>query len=174
MFEEVSAPDNVKECINSLVKKSNLNPSAKIIYNSGSEIGDGFMSKTYTVDINDSEQSLNVFLKCALDINIPGMPTPVQIYSNERYSYETMVPKYIEFLEEKSIMDGFQNVHRYYGSAENKIIAFENLRKTAYELCDKTFVGNEEHIGMVFKTFAKYDSIGFAFKDQKPDECKKI
>ncbi|GJQ78459.1 hypothetical protein Trydic_g11577 [Trypoxylus dichotomus] len=174
MSEEISVPDNVKEFINDLVKKCNLNPSAKIIYNPGSEIGDGFMSKTYTVDINDSEQSLNVFLKCALDINIPGMPTPVQIYSNEIYFYESVVPKYMEFLEEKSITDGFRNVPRYYGSAENKILALENLRKTGYELCDKTFVGNEEHIELVFKTFAKYHAIGFAYKDQKPDEYQKI
>ncbi|GJQ78464.1 hypothetical protein Trydic_g11581 [Trypoxylus dichotomus] len=174
MSEEISVPDNVKEFIDGLVKKYNISASTEITYNRGSEIGDGFMSKTYAVDINDSKQPLNLFLKCALDISFPGMPSFLDIYSNEICFYESVVPKYMDFLNEKGITDGFRNVPKCYGSAENKILALENLRRTGYELCDKTLVGNEEHIELVFKTYAKYHAIGFVYKEQKPEEYSNI
>lgn len=169
MSEEKPVEDNVKTFINKIVEKYNLDPNAKISYNPGSEIGDGFMSKTYAVDITDTNESLHLFLKCALNLTFPEGTGFEHIYTNEIHFYEKFVPTYMEFLKEKGITDGFRNVPKCYGSADNKILALQNLKRDGYELCDKTFIGNEQHIELVFKTYAKFHAIGFAFKDQRPE-----
>lgn len=174
MSEEISVAENVKEFVNSLVKKYNLSTAANITYNRGSELGDGFMSKTYAVDIGDDIEKINLFLKCSLNIKFPDGTSFENIYRNEIYFYEAVVPAFTEFLAEKGIEDGFQNVAKCYGSVEESILALENVKKRGYELCDKELVGNEEHIELVFRTYAKFHAISFAFKDQKAEEYSKL
>ncbi|KAI4467391.1 hypothetical protein MML48_2g00009471 [Holotrichia oblita] len=174
MSEETPVEDNVKTFIDNIVKKYNLDTDAKIAYNRGSEIGDGFMSKTYAVDINDTKESLHLFLKCALNLTFPEGTGFDQIYTNEIHFYERFVPTYMEFLKEKGITDGFRNVPKCYGTADNKILALQNLKKDGYELCDKVLIGNDQHIELVFKTYAKFHAVGFAYKDQRPDLYNKL
>ncbi|KAI4467392.1 hypothetical protein MML48_2g00009470 [Holotrichia oblita] len=174
MSAEITVEDNVKTFIDNIVRKYNLNTDAKIVYKRGSEIGDGFMSKTYAVDISDTKESLHLFLKCAINVTFTGGPSFDKVYINEIYFYESIVPAYLAFLEEKGVTDGFRNVPKCYGSADNKIIALRNLRNDGYDLCDKTFIANEEHIELVFKTYAKFHAIGFTYKDQKPELYDKL
>ncbi|KAK9703406.1 Ecdysteroid kinase-like family [Popillia japonica] len=70
--------------------------------------------------------------------------------------------------------EGFRNVPKCYGSADSKILALQNLRSDGYDLCDKTFIANEEHIELVFKTYAKFHAIGFTYKDQRPELYDKL
>lgn len=174
MSAEMAVDDNVKSFINNLVQKYNLDTDAIIVYKPGSEIGDGFMSKTYAVDIDDTNEVLHLFLKCAINVNFPGGPSFEKVYVNEICFYETIVPAYMKFLDEKGVTDGFRNVPKCYGSADSKILALQNLRSDGYDLCDKTFIANEEHIELVFKTYAKFHAIGFTYKDQRPELYDKL
>ncbi|GJQ78465.1 hypothetical protein Trydic_g11582 [Trypoxylus dichotomus] len=173
MSEEVSIPDGVREFVKKLIEKYNLS-SPKITYTRGSNLAEGLMSKTYGVDISDDNKSLRLFLKFPLDVTIPGAMPFDSAYSNEVHFYEVIIPKFTEFLKEKGIEGGFQNLPKCYEVTENKAIALENLKTSGYELCDKTFIGNEEHTELIFRTYAKFHAIGFAYKDQKPEEYGKL
>ncbi|KAI4467393.1 hypothetical protein MML48_2g00009469 [Holotrichia oblita] len=175
MSTELTVEDNVKIFINNILKKYNLNTDTnKITYNPGSGNDDGYMSTTYAVDINDSKQSLHLFLKCALNVTFPGGTAFKSVYTNEIYFYERVIPAYMEFLGKNGVTDSFRNVPECYGSADKKILALRNLRSDGYDLCDKKFIGNEEHIELVLKTYAKFHAIGFGYKDQKPELYNKL
>lgn len=171
MSAEISVADHVKTFVNNFMKKYNLDNDTEITYKAGSELDAGYMSTTYAVDINDS---FHLFLKCALNVSFPGSAAIENVYVNEIYFYERVIPLYMEFLSKKDVTDGFRNVPKYYGSAENKILALKNIKSDRYGLCDKSFIGNEEHVGLVFKTYAKFHAIGFAYKDQNPELYNKL
>lgn len=170
MTSKISVPDDVKEQIKRIIVKNNLGLKSNVVYSVGSEIGDGILSKTVTVDIESPKEELNLFIKYGLKTNSQDLK---QIYANEIHFYEVIMPVYLDFLAKKNIEDTFRNVPKCYGTF-NGIVALENLRKKGYKLCNKALIANDEHITLIFKTYAKFHATSFAFKDQHVEEYRKI
>lgn len=165
--KEVDANRDVKDLIDKIIIKEGLCNDAKVTYDTGSKEGDGYLSRSIAVTIADDKQNLDIFVKCALNVQSSALLPIDKFYSNEIYFYDKICPAYAEFLREKGIEDGFRNVPKCYGTSDKKIIALENLKTKGYQLCDKTKPLNGKYVDLVFKTFAKFHAIAYAFKDQE-------
>lgn len=161
-------PDDIKQFAEEIIAKNDLQPSAKIDYGPGADLGDGYMSKTFIVDVSDGDKSLHLFLKVPLGLSWHENLPITKLFKNEIYFYSTVYPAYQSFLQEKGIEDGFRNAPKCY-TISGDYIALENLKRKGYGRFAKRKTMNDEHILLALKTFAKFHAISYAFKDQKRD-----
>ncbi|KAK9708878.1 hypothetical protein QE152_g26968 [Popillia japonica] len=68
MPNELVVSDELKQFVEEVLAKNNISLKSKIEYGSGSEIGDGYISKTFAVVVTDEEKSLHLFLKTPLGL----------------------------------------------------------------------------------------------------------
>lgn len=158
--------DEVCGLIKEIITKNGLNPSSHIEYGQAGEIGEGYNSRTITINIRDENKELHLFLKTQSDLNWHEWFH--KMFSNEILFYTKIYPAYLKFLEEHNIEDGFRNVPKCYG-AKSDIIVFENLKLKNFAMFDNKAVMDEAHIVLAMKTLAKLHAVSFAFKDQKKD-----
>lgn len=169
MTAEIDVSREVRELVGEIMVKNDLKAESTVTYDVGSEAGDGYLSRGVAVTIKDAKRTIEIFMKCGLDIvSSPFLPID-RYYANEIHFYEKIYPVYADFLREKKIGDGegFTNVARCYATSGLKIIALDNLKKRGFRLCDKTKPLDDDHISLVFLTFAKFHAISFALKDQR-------
>lgn len=165
---EFAISDEIKTFVTEILSKNNFAPTSEIKYYPGSEVGEGYGSKTIAVDITDETKSLNLFLKCPL--TVIKHQSFNAIYATEIKWYKTIYPAYRKFLTEKNTKNGFINVPMCYGVLEKsgyESVALENLRKRNFKLFDKSKFMNDEHLKLTLETFAKFHAISFALKDQQ-------
>lgn len=170
MSEKIQIDEETKQFVQEILSKNNFSPACEVKYFPGSEVGDGFGSKTIGVDVSEGEKSLNLFLKCALTaFEDEGM---LKIYTTEVFLYKTIIPTYYKMLKDRDIEDGFRNAPKCYGVYEKprrEIIAMDNLRKMNYTLFNKSKYFDDKHLKLTLQTFAKFHAISFALKDQQRD-----
>ncbi|KAK9732377.1 Ecdysteroid kinase-like family [Popillia japonica] len=106
--KEVDANRDVKDLIDKIIIKEGLCNDAKVTYDTGSKEGDGYLSRSIAVTIADDKQNLDIFVKCALNIQSSALLPIDKFYSNEIYFYDKICPAYAEFLREKD-----QELERY-------------------------------------------------------------
>lgn len=168
MSDQLAISNEIKAFVQGILSEKLFDSTAEIKYFPGSEIGDGYGSKTLAVNINDETKSLHLFLKCALTtINIKSLHS---IYETEIKWYKTIYPAYQKFLADKKIKNGFNNVPLCYGVLEktgSETVALENLRARSFTLFDRFTFMNYEHLKLTLETFAKFHAVSFALKDQQ-------
>ncbi|GJQ82640.1 hypothetical protein Trydic_g19658 [Trypoxylus dichotomus] len=174
MSKEVSVSQDVKDLIRIILDKEGLSADSEVIYEIGSQIGDGYLSRNIAATIKDGDKVIELFLKCGLNIQSTAFLPIDRYYSNEIHFYDNIYPAYVKFLEEKGVVEGFRNVAKCYGTSLKNILALDNLKKKGYKLCDKTKPAENRHISLVFKTFAKFHAISFAMKDQRKEDYEKL
>lgn len=168
MSQEFNVSVGVKEFVSEIMTQNNLDSASKVEYQPGSDIGDGYMSQTVAVNIQDKEKSLDLFLKCSNPLIV--MEEFKIIFQVETFLYETLYPAYVNFQKKHNVQDVFQNVPKFFGAStkgSQEIIALENLKPKNYELFSRYKLYNDEHLTCILKTFAKFHAISYAFKDQE-------
>lgn len=168
MSDHIEIDEETKQFVYDILSKNNFKSTSEIEYTSGSQVGDGYGSKTIAVDVKDGDRSLHLFLKCAL--NVFRHESFDKIYATEILLYTTIIPTYQKFSTDKSIDYDFSNAPKCYGvyeKAGSEIIALENLREKNFTLFDKSKYMNDKHLELIFQTFAKFHAISFAMKDQR-------
>ncbi|KAI4467402.1 hypothetical protein MML48_2g00014039 [Holotrichia oblita] len=165
---------NLANIITEIIQKYKLDPKSKINYDMGSNDGEGYLSRSLSVSITDEEKdTLNLFIKSALDISDDGLMPLKSLYANEIHFYETIYPAFFKFLNEKGVL-AFENVPKCFATTPENVIALENLAKEGYVLLgDGKFMSNNE-IELALRTIARYHAICFAFKDQRYEEYLKL
>lgn len=166
MTSNSTISESVKQFICEIVTENGFSVNSEIAYKPGAEVGEGFNSKTFTVDIKDGERKLHIFVKMLAGLSWHEHFD--KMFGNEIYFYKTIYPAYQEFLQEHDIVDGFKNTPKCYG-ARPDIIALENLSIDGYVSFDNKGIMNDEHILLAMKTLAEFHAISFAFKDQKKE-----
>ncbi|GJQ78457.1 hypothetical protein Trydic_g11576 [Trypoxylus dichotomus] len=168
MSSETEISDELKRFVEEILATNGFPLTSKIEYGVGSEVGDGYTSKTFTVDITTDGKSLHLFLKTPLGLSWHENLPMHKLFQNESYFYSTLYPAYQAFLKEKRITDGFQNVPKCY-AVRGDFLALENLKRKGYRLFAKGKTMNDDHILLAMRSFAKFHAISFALKDQRKD-----
>ncbi|GJQ82638.1 hypothetical protein Trydic_g19656 [Trypoxylus dichotomus] len=158
--------EDINRLIEEIIERYELNPVQEVKYVPASESGDGYISKAVAVSISTPSGTLDLFLKCALDLKQGDAFQIDKFYANEIFFYDIVCPAFSEFVGKRLKQHSLRNVPKCYGTSKKNIIALENLKKQRYKLFDRGQVMNENHLKLVLKTFAKFHAIAFAFKDQ--------
>lgn len=167
MSTEFLVSEDVKALIQDIIAKNNLNNVSDVRYEPGSEKGDGYISKTVAVTIANGTENIKIFIKCPVDIKSSEFLPFDKLYQNEIYFYDVVYPEYSKFLIDQGIKDGLKFIPICYGTDSKSTIALENLKEKKFANCDRTKLMNEAHLITIFKGFAKFHAISYAFKDQR-------
>lgn len=163
--DDCNVTKDVEELVSTIIAENDFSKSSKINYHSGSQPGEGFVSKTYAVDIVDGEKTLNIFLKGPRAFKSPEM---ISLCTREVLFYKTIYPTYVKFVEERSVKDGLPSVPKCYGTCEEtSLLALENLKIKGFTLFNRTKYMNKEHVELLFRSFAQFHAVSFAMKDQE-------
>lgn len=175
MSAEIAVGVDAENLINRVINKCELKDVSEIKYLPGSQAGDGYMSKTFAVEILNGKEAFHLFLKCASNIKSTEEIQPENFYSNEIYFYDVVYPAYVEFLQRKGLNNGFTDVPKCYATCkESNALVLENLKHLGYQLYDRRTFMNEAHLDLVLKTFAKFHAVSYAFKDQEKDRYREL
>ncbi|GJQ82636.1 hypothetical protein Trydic_g19654 [Trypoxylus dichotomus] len=166
--------EDINHLIEEIIEKYELHPVQEVKYVPGSESGDGYVSKTVAVSISTPSKTLDLFLKCALDVKQKQAFQIDKFYANEIFFYDVVRPAYLEFVRKRLNQNSLRNIPKCYGTSKKNIIALENLKKQRFKLFDRGQVMNDNHLQLVLKTFAKVHAIAFAFKDQNRGKYEEL
>jgi hypothetical protein len=120
------------------------NISVEIVGNS--EKGDGFLGDIIFVHVtgigrDGSVEKYNLVLKCSKNSEMLREKMSMKnVFINEICFYNTTLPTFIRFQNERGVEQPFDSVPKCYGTFidDNKeIIVLENLKKSGYALWDK-------------------------------------
>ncbi|GJQ82639.1 hypothetical protein Trydic_g19657 [Trypoxylus dichotomus] len=164
----VVVSENIRELVGKIIIKNNLKNVVEIKYHPGSQSGDGYVSKTLSVEIVTNDDIFRIFIKYALDVKSTESVPIDKLYACETYFYDTVYPAYQRFLAEKQLENVFHHVPKCYGTSEKDgIVALENLKHKGFTMYDRRKVMDRPHLEIVLRTFAKFHAVSFAFKDQQ-------
>lgn len=150
--------------------------------------GDSYLSDMYRItffgnllsptDGDSPEVSVKIILKC-FPANIARRRTfrSETFFSNEVNFYKTVLPTLLKFQEEKNVKNPFQSYPRIFavfGDGKEDFIAMEDLKFIGYESAKRQEGIDYAHCLKIIETFSKFHAISFAFKDQHPEEYKKL
>jgi hypothetical protein len=157
------------------------NISVEIVGNS--EKGDGFLGDIIFVHVtgigrDGSVEKYNLVLKCSKNSEMLREKMSMKnVFINEICFYNTTLPTFIRFQNERGVEQPFDSVPKCYGTfiGDNKeIIVLENLKKSGYALWDKKIPMTRKHINMVVEAYGKFHAISVAMKDQEPEKYQQL
>nr|XP_022920834.1 uncharacterized protein LOC111429216 [Onthophagus taurus]XP_022920835.1 uncharacterized protein LOC111429216 [Onthophagus taurus] len=169
----------VKRAIDDIIANENFASPPTIKISPGSQIGDGYASKTLAIEIKDTEKTINLFVKYLPEVKNDIIESLKAAFDVEFRFYQEIYPEMKKIQEEKGLKENiFDNVPKH---VKTNIkfdgytpIILENLRLSGYTLRDFQTTIDEEHFVLALKTFAKYHALSYALKDQKPDLFKQL
>lgn len=148
-----------------------------------SEKGEGYTTTVIFVTVNGNGKStgentkLDLVLKVSKLFKTEDQDVIHEMFKKEAFVYDKVFPQMKIFAHEKRGTEFFNSVPMYYTTIRadgREILVLDNLRTKGYKLHDRIHPMNFHHIKLVLKKYAQFHAISFAFKDQKPDEFKRL
>ncbi|XP_072396748.1 uncharacterized protein [Diabrotica undecimpunctata] len=105
------------------------------------------------------------------------IPEMHELCRREVYFYGVIIPAYQRFHKIKTLQDDFYIVPKCYKAFlenENNVVVLENLKRKGYVLQQREKPMNSVQIKLCLKSYAKLHGLGFAMRDQTPEEFKMI
>ncbi|XP_022909655.2 uncharacterized protein [Onthophagus taurus] len=178
---EIEITDTIQNIIDEIVDRENFKSPPEILVSQGSQEGDGYCSKTYAISINDNgdnKKSINLFVKCFPEFQNAGWKSMMEIGFKSEYNfYHEVWPVFMKFQDAKNLKEPFNNVAKSYSFQSGSVIkpiVLENLRSLGYTLRDRKKPVDDVHLRLPIQAFARYHAISYAFKDQEPENFKKL
>lgn len=182
-------PDYLIAILNTIAEKENLF-NFTINTKPGSNVGDNFMGVLFSVvlegkrrDKNKNEVVASLKLLCKLAPSNPQRRKEFfssLAFDREAYFYNNVSETFVHFQNEKGLAstDQFLSFPKCYAAIaddekEQYVIVMEDLRPEGYEMWPKKKAVPFENISLVMKELAKFHSISFVMKDQRPKEFVK-
>lgn len=127
---------------------------------------------------DQTEVSVRIILK-SFPANIARRKTfrSDTFFSNEIKFYEVILPALLDFQAGKTVTDPFVSCPKVFASISNgddDFLALEDLGIHGYGNAVRQEGIDYPHCKKILETFAKFHALSFAFKDQHPEEYKKI
>lgn len=137
--------------------------------------GENFLGEIVFVSLRHkkTKESHELVIKRAIEGFNQTFTFLEDVHSKEITFYETVWPVLDKFQGDL----GFNKIPKCYGSSRTKgqeIMVLENLNQKGFKLLDKTNTLNKEHIEYIFKTYAVYHAISYAFRELQPEEFSKL
>lgn len=174
-MSEFNVPDDIKELISEIISKNKWELVSEPKYSPACETGDGYLCIHLSVEIPLQNDTLKLFIKYPAGVKLfEGDRNSNKVYMNEVYFYNTVIVRYNRFLEEKNIISQCVNAPKSYGTSPKNAIVLENLMYKGYKLFDRRKFMNDQHIKLVFKSFARWHGTSFAFKDQRRSDYEEL
>ncbi|XP_022920841.2 uncharacterized protein [Onthophagus taurus] len=169
---------NVKRAIDDIVTTEFASPPT-INISPGSQLGDGYASRTLAVEMKDTEKTINLFIKYLPELKNDMIESLKAAFDVEFRFYQEIYPEMKKIQEEKGLKENiFDNVPKHVKTNVKfdgyTPIILENLRLSGYILRDYQTPIDEEHLVLALKTFAKYHALSYALKDKKPGLFQKL
>lgn len=166
------------EIVQKLMQKLNID-EYKINIDGGTGNGDGYMGEIifFHIIINDNKK-LDLVLKSAkANETIKNELGGDILYFREYDMYTKVVSALRQFTEHKNFqgLDSFIP-KLWFAKAENDQICLvlENLKPRKFHVRNRGKSMDKDHMELLFETYGKWHGISMAYKDQHPDEFRKI
>ncbi|KRT78404.1 phosphotransferase [Oryctes borbonicus] len=144
----------------------------EIVFLTGSNIGQGYLSVDTAVKITEADRELNLFIKTApKHKSIREVFQIRTAYLNELRFYENIYPELDKFYLEKTSKP-LNIAPKFYSgnNEENKeVIALENLKAEGFNVPPAKKVLEKEEVVTLMRTYAKLHGTSLALRDQKQD-----
>ncbi|XP_068896135.1 uncharacterized protein [Tenebrio molitor] len=173
---------DIENWLKPVLKKESL-ANYSIHISGSTEKGDGYLGDVTFVEVRgtantNEEKSYDFVIKCGKKSSQLRDMMPIRnVFENEIYFYNEILPVFKEFQAEKGITDPFDNTPKCYDSIieeEMEVLILGNMKTSGYCLHNRLHPMNKEHIRKVIKVYGKFHAISFALRDQKPEVFKKL
>ncbi|XP_057654476.1 uncharacterized protein LOC130892834 isoform X1 [Diorhabda carinulata] len=142
----------------------------------------GYMSRIFFITIKQRSGSprLNIDLVVKIGTTVKTVGDTFKIdkfFLRENFMYNNIFPIFSKLEKEKNVDETFDSYPKYYGHLfleDSQIIAFENIKKIGFKLCDRKIGMDLQHCKLVLKAYAQLHSLTFALKDQYLEIYNKI
>lgn len=181
-----SVPKYLEEQLDGIAKSHQL-LEYTIHVDKGSKPGDGFMATMVSVILKGQQYHNDVKVNYELPLICKIIPDDIVrrevfssgiLFEREVYFYKTILPIFIQFLEEKNI--NVDNEFSFYPKCyialvepnlDHHLIVMENLKSLGYDLAKRI---DFDAAGKVLSELAKFHSISFAMRDQRKEIFEKM
>jgi len=148
--------------------------------------GDAYLSTVTRFTVNFTYKNGNKKKKSSLPLIAKSLPTniarrktfrSVDFFKTEVAFYTIAWPALDAFQKSKNVKEPFVNIPKCLASCAdgtNDFIVMEDLSHDGFGNRGRSDGLDVQHVKLIIELFAKFHSLGFAFKDQKPEEFKKI
>lgn len=144
----------------------------------GSMKGDGYLGVINTIQIKNSEKTLNLIIKSALTNDKLRETAPIQsFYDREIFIYTQYFPVLQQLQDEYQIEHRFKETAKCFGTLstqKEESLILENLKEVGYQLWDRKIGMNSEHVALVFTAYGKFHGTSYAFKTLNPKKYDEI
>lgn len=164
--------DDIKEILHDFLVQNDLE-NAEIIYEDGSNLGDGYLGVTKAITVKKGRTIFDLFVKAApKDEKLREILSTHMVFKQEITAYTEIFPAYTKFLQQKIRQDLNLTPKCYSSNAEEsrEFLLFENLKALGFKVFDKRKLLDEDHILVVLRNYAKFHGISYAFKEQRGED----
>lgn len=172
--KDKSLQKDLENILETVAKSENIR-NYKIFIDSECAKGDGFLSVFFTGEIlnTDNGQTTEVAIKKSPTDGFTSNFGNNTAYGNEISFYSELFPELDRFQREQAVKNPFNNIPKYLSGnidSKNMFIAMENLKTAGYELFDKKKYVDDKHLPIMFKTYAKFHALSFAYRQQNEEK----
>lgn len=174
----------LKKEIETLLRATAINANItnfKLIFNANLVTrGDGYLGEIYFAQIinKNTNKCTEVVIKMPFKNKQKREEFPIEIaYETEIHFYSKILPVLKKFELEKGVKEPFVETAKYYYGTLNKYseaLVLENLKAEGCIMKNFKESLDEEHLTLIFQTYAKFHALVFAFKDQNPEEYNSL
>lgn len=168
--DEPIQEDDVKELLQDVLLKENVQ-NAKIEFQRGSKVGDGFLGVNNAVTVTGDNKELKFFVKAApKEETLREALISRSVFLTEINFYREVLPVFDGVLE-KHDMGKLNLTGECYAinSDENKeMLIFDNLIEQGFRLFDKKQFLDENHVLLVLRSYAKFHGVSYVLKQESP------
>lgn len=172
-------PDFVQKILIQIIENNGFSDYSVEI-GSGSQAGDGFLSKLYKFTITEEKHDKILVLVCKLaplnKIHRKEFFSDI-LFNREALFYDKLMPIFDNFQVGKNVPEDnqFQSYPKCYGSLiddenEQYTIILEDLRPQGYEMWNKAQPSPIENVRLAMRELGKFHGLSVAMKNQKPTE----
>lgn len=146
----------------------------------GSQLGDGFSSKIWSVTIAERNNDKKLHLVCKVAPNSDSVESKITsqlIFKREAEFYAKLMPTFAKFQFEKGLsnVDQFLAYPKCYGTTiDDKnghyVIILEDLRPQGFKLWPKIKASPIDNVRLAMREIGKFHGISIAMKDQRPHQ----
>ncbi|KAK5642412.1 hypothetical protein RI129_008579 [Pyrocoelia pectoralis] len=155
--------------------KGNLDKYTAEIVNASANIGENYLSSIHTVKIKEKEEDnikFHLFVKVASPGSCIRNSTPIrEMYERETHFYVNILPKLIDFQQDKNCTN-FHPFAKIYAASFDEGILMDNLKVKNFKLVDHRAKLDFPHALLIIKEIGKFHALSFAIRDQKPEFFK--